>query len=191
MKRIMSSVGLIFFGLTVLPMNVQSAEYKVDTGHTYVTFNVMHLGIAPNYGRFNVTTGVLNFDVAGDQNTIKIEIDAASVDTANRKRDKHLRADDFFDVKQFPKITFVSTAWKKLSDTTYSVTGDLVFHGVKTSKTVTVTKTGEGPDPWGNERIGFTTSFQIDRFLHGVNGSRKTIGQFVNVMISLEAKKTK
>lgn len=191
MKITMRALGLILVGATLLPWAAQSAEYTLDTGHTYVTFNVMHLGIAPNYGRFNVTTGRLKFDAASDQNKISIEIDTASVDTANRKRDKHLRADDFFDVKQFPKITFTSTAWKKLTDTTYEVRGDLAFHGVTATKTVTVTKTGEGPDPWGNQRIGFTTSLKIDRFAHGVDGSRKTIGQFVEVTISLEAKKTK
>ena len=187
----MVRILLLLFTVLSLPTSALSAEYKIDSGHTYTVFQVKHLGIAPNYGRFNVAKGTINFDAAGDTNSIALEIDAASVDTGNRKRDKHLRSDDFFDVKQFPTVTFKSSSWKKLTDTTFEVAGEVDFHGVKKPLTVTITKTGEGLDPWGNYRIGFTTTFKIDRFAHGVNGSKKGIGQFVEVTFTTEAVKQK
>ena len=172
--------------LLCLPMGAQAAEFTVDSGHAYAVFNIMHKKLAPNYGRFNVITGKINYQGPGKANAVRIEIDPASVDTANRKRDKHLRSDDYFNVKQFPNIIFESKEWTLVKDETYEVKGTLDFHGVTLPLTAQVKKTGSGVDRKGNDRIGFTAEFKLDRYAHGMTGG-KTLGQYVNVVLSLEA----
>jgi polyisoprenoid-binding protein YceI len=125
-----------------------------------------------------------------DLKGLTIEIDAASINTGNKKRDDHLKGPDFFNVKQFPKLTFKSTKVEKKGDA-YSVTGDLTIHGVTKSVTVDVKKTGMGKDPWGNERIGFTTNFTIKRSDYGITHMANGLSDEVQLMLSAEAIKGK
>ena len=172
--------------LLAMPLGAQAAEFTVDSGHAYAIFNIMHKNLAPNYGRFNVIKGKVKYEGPGKANAVRIEIDPASVDTANRKRDKHLRSDDYFNVKQFPNLVFESQKWTLIKDETYEVQGTLNFHGVTKPLTAKVTKTGAGVDRKGNDRIGFTAEFKVDRFAHGMDGG-KTLAQYVNVVLSIEA----
>ena len=161
-------------------------DFTVDGKHAYVLFSVDHLGIAPNWGRFNQVSGDLSFSADTAKNTIKLQINMASVDTANKKRDSHIRGPDFFDVKQFPYAEFKSSQWKKVDEHTFEVTGHITVRGVKRPLVVQVKKTGQGKDPWGNFRIGFTTEFEFDRMAHGIAYMPKGLGKTVKMVISLE-----
>src|SRR5438445_11716893 len=82
-------------------------DYKIDGVHSSVSFKVGHLGISWIHGRFNQVSG--EFTVDGNNSSFGLTIKADSVDTGNSKRDGHLKSPDFFNVKQFPLITFKST----------------------------------------------------------------------------------
>ncbi len=162
-------------------------SYQVDSSHAYAMFRVKHLGIGYSYGRFEEPTGSFTIDEAMPENSaIEMQLDASKVDTDVEKRDKHLRSPDFFDVEKHPHITFKSTAFKKVDDTHFEVTGDLTLLGTTQPITVTAVDTGSGKDPWGNYRRGFETVFTIKRSDFGMTFMADGVSDEVEITISVE-----
>ena len=160
MKKILMVLAAFgMFGLS----NAQAEDYKVDPGHAYATFAVNHLGITPNYGRFDKIGGAISWDEADPtKSSFDIKIEAASLSTAVKKRDDHLKGPDFFNVKQHAQLTFKSTKVAKGNGNTYKVTGNFTMLGVSKEITVDVDMTGAGKDPWGNFRRGWHSTFTIN-----------------------------
>lgn len=95
-------------------------------------------------GSFGDFSGAVMFNAQDPaKSTVQMEIKTTSVDTANAKRDDHLRSADFFKVKEYPTMTFKSTAAKKISDDTYEITGNFTLLGQTKPVTATFKKTGE------------------------------------------------
>lgn len=166
--------------------------YKVDPVHSAVIFRIGHFNIGQVYGRFNLTenAGTFTIDTANpENNSFEIVIDADKIDTGNAKRDDHLRGADFFNVKQFPQITFKSTSVKSAGENVYDVTGDLTLHGVTKPITIQVTKLGEGKDPMGGYRAGLAAEFTVKRSDYGMTGMLEGIGDEVTLMIAFEGVK--
>jgi len=160
--------------------------YAIDPGHSAALFSVSHLGISNTHGRFNGIDGTLTWDATDPtKSAISITIKTDTVDTANEKRDQHLRAPDFFNAKQMPTATFVSKTFTKIDDSNFSVTGDLTLVGTTKPVTVKVKKIGEGKDPWGGYRIGFETSFSIKRADFNIKGV-PGVGEDVALTFGLE-----
>ncbi len=163
-------------------------SYEVDASHTGLGFTIDHLGFSNFQGRFNEISGSGTWDNDDPSaNSITLNIKASSVDTANEKRDKHLRSPDFFDSNQFPMITFESSSFKSLGGADYEVTGSLSMHGVTKEITIPLTKVGEGDNPWGQHVIGFDTRFSINRMDYGINYMPDGLGKEVKLHLSLEA----
>jgi polyisoprenoid-binding protein YceI len=135
-----------------------AADYVIDTkgAHAFVQFRVKHLGYSWLYGRFNDFSGEFSYDEQKpEDSSIKVVLDTASIDSNHAERDKHLRGDEFLDVKKYPKAEFVSTGYKKTGDNTGELTGNLTLHGVTKPITIAVEHIGGGKDPWGGSRQGF------------------------------------
>ena len=192
--RIFSSLALAL-GLTAAPLAAatpaMAATYTIDGTHTSVLFKVSHLGIAPYWGRFNKIEGRFDYDPANAAaSRLSVEIDANSIFTAEKKRDDHLKSPDFFSAKQFPKITLQSTAVKPgARPGTYVVTADLTIRGTKKPITFELTKTGEGKDPWGGERVGFEGTFTVNRLDFGVSYMPDGLGRDVTIIFAVEGVK--
>ena len=126
---------------------------------------------------------------------IEFSVDVTSIDTRNRDRDNHLRAGDFFDAENHPKITFKSTKITKKSEGEYDVTGDLTIRGTTRQETFLVTFEGQGKDPYGNIKAGFSGEGSISRSEYGLtwNAALETggvlIGDQVKISIEIEASK--
>lgn len=182
--QIIIAAGLL--GLLAAPGAAQAADsFKVDASHTAVLFRVKHLGFSYTHGRFNKVSGSFSA-AAGAPSDIKIEIDAASLDSNDPKRDKHLRSPDFFNVKQFPKITFQSKTVTAKEKGSFEIKGELFLHGVKKEITVTAKHVGEGKDPWGGYRTGYELSFVIKRSEYGMKFMVGGIGDDVSVTVGVE-----
>src|SRR5947209_14950172 len=114
-KRLLGPVlAFLFVAAVGAAAPARAADtYAVDPMHSSVYFKISHLGLANVFGRFNEFSGnfTLDPDDAG-KCSFEMTIKPESVDTNNPKRDSHLRSPDFFNVKQFPAITFKSTAVK-------------------------------------------------------------------------------
>jgi polyisoprenoid-binding protein YceI len=186
-------VLFLLIGSLALPVAARATTYAVDSEHTSVTFRIRHL-FTQVTGRFDKFDGTIAFDPAKPEAT-KVEgsIDAASINTNQAKRDEHLRSKDFFDVKQYPKITFAShgTASVGADKKSGKLNGALTIHGVTKPVVLDVAFLGEGTDPWGNRRAGFTASTTINRKDFGLNWNEalETGGFLVGdeVQIQIEA----
>lgn len=152
----------IIAGFVVTPP-ATAAEYKIDPAHTFVQFEISHLGFSTLVGRFNRMQGVFNWDRANPEgSSIEITIDTDSVDTNWAERDKHLREEDFLHVEKFPAATFKSTNYTGDADSGV-LEGMLTLHGVTRPVTLEVTAVGEGDDPWGGYRAGFDATTTLRR----------------------------
>jgi polyisoprenoid-binding protein YceI len=124
---------------------------------------------------------------------VKAVIQAASIDTNEPDRDKHLRSDDFFAVNQFPTLTFTSTRVTKRGADSFDVVGDLTIHGVTRPVTLDVSFLGQAKDPWGNERLGFEAETTINRKDFGLNWNAALetggflVGDEVKINLSVQA----
>ena len=173
-------------GFFIPPANAADT-YKLDPDHTSIVFRVMHLGVGYVYGSFAGATGSLKYDENDfANNSIEIQVSAAGLHTAVKKRDNHLRSPDFFHTEKFPKILFKSTSAKKIDNTSFEVTGDLSLLDKTRPITFNVVQTGQGKDPWGNFRRGFETKFSIKRSDFGMGFMLNAASDEVKVTVSLE-----
>jgi polyisoprenoid-binding protein YceI len=136
-------------------------------------------------GSFNDYTG--SAVVADSAATISIEINAASIDTRSADRDGHLQSPDFFDVANFPKISYKSTSVKD-GGAGLVVEGELTIKDVTKPLTIEFEYTGTSKDPFGNDRFGFEGESEINRKDFGLtwNAALETGGILVSENIKLE-----
>ncbi len=175
---------------------MSKAKWVVDSTHSSIDFTVKHMMIAKVKGTFHTFAADIEADPTDLTSAeIRFEVELTSIDTRNADRDNHLRTADFFDVEQYPKMTFKSTSIERDGDDEYEVTGDLTLHGVTRSETFSVTFEGSGKDPWGNEKVGFSGKGSIKRSDYGLtyNAALETggvlIGDEVTFSIEIEAAK--
>jgi polyisoprenoid-binding protein YceI len=151
--------------------STQTTKWTIDPTHAEVGFSVRHMMIATVRGRFGGVTGTVTVDEQNPKNSkVDVTIDAHSIDTRQEMRDNHLRSPDFFDVEQFPNLHFVS---KRIEgdprNGEFRVVGDLTIRGATREVELKATLEGEGRDPWGNERAGFSASGKLNRSEFGLN----------------------
>jgi len=145
-----------------------AGTYNVDASHTNAGFTVKHMMITNVTGKFNDVAGAFEFDEK--TNTLKSingEIVVASINTANEKRDEHLKAEDMFDVAKFQKITFKSTKIEK--DAVY---GDFTMKGVTKNIKLDLETSSVIKDPWGKQRTGFSLNGKIKRSDFGLTWNK-------------------
>jgi polyisoprenoid-binding protein YceI len=160
-------------------------EYAVDAAHTGVNFRIAHLTLSWTYGRFNDCSGSFVIDPDPARCAFSLTIKADSIDTANAKRDEHLRSPDFFNVKQFPTITFSSTAVRAIKDG-YEVTGNLTMHGVTQAITFPLVGGRKAEFPKGVQRTGFSTELVLKRSSFGIDKFTQAVSDDVHIAISFE-----
>jgi polyisoprenoid-binding protein YceI len=137
--------------------------WTIDTAHSSVGFVARHMGLSKVRGQFTEFRG----EVEGDPSDIttakaRFEIDTASVDTGNPDRDGHLKSPDFFDVENYPTMTFVTTSIEADGDD-YKVTGDLTIKDQTHPVELAYEHGGDLQDPFGNRKIGGSLSGTIKR----------------------------
>lgn len=154
---------VVLAGMVLAAPPVWATTYTIDRDHTTVSFKIRHL-FSKVEGTFNEFEGTFEY-VPGQPEQWKAEaiIQAASIDTRVEQRDTHLRSKDFFDVAQYPAIIFTSTGVSEVTEEGAKLEGLLMIHGVEQPVMLDLTVHGEGRDPWGNLRSGFTATTTINR----------------------------
>jgi polyisoprenoid-binding protein YceI len=168
-------------------------KWAVDNAHSNVKFTVTHLLISEVEGHFKSFTGNLQSSKP-DFTDAKIDfsVDIASINTDNEMRDKHLKSDDFFNAEKFPKMTFKSLLFKKISDKKYELTGDLTIRDVTKMVKFDVTYGGTVKDGYGNTKAGFKATATINRFDYNLKWNSVTeaggvvVGSEVKILLNLE-----
>ena len=174
---------------TVTAPHTATGTYAIDPTHSRIGFVARHAMVTKVRGSFNEFEGTGFFDADRPENShLELVIQAASIDTRNADRDGHLRSNDFFDMDEYPEITFRSTSVEQTGDAEYRVTGDLTIKGITKPVSVDFDYTGAALDPFGNQRIGLEGTTTINRKDWGVNwnAALETGGVLVSEKVTLE-----
>lgn len=179
-----------FVGVAAPPASAQ--VYVIDPEHTSVVFSCGHGSLSYTYGMFSKAQGDYVLDKTNPANCrFRFSIDANSLTTNNQERDTHLKSPDFFNTREFPTITFVSTRCAQANHpqggVAYNVTGNLTMHGVTREITVPVQMLGEGVGVSGkDQRTGFFAHTELKRSDFGMGNLLNIVGDAVGATISFE-----
>jgi polyisoprenoid-binding protein YceI len=166
------------------PSAAAAGSYAVDPVHSTVLFRIKHMGTSFSWGRFNEIVGRLNLDDQAP--SLEMQVKTESLDTANAKRDQHLKSPDFFSAKQFPTISFKSTRVARVGDNKYDVDGTMSLHGVDRPVKVQLERTGTGKNQLGAATAGYTTTFTVKRSDFGMKFGLEGVSDDVLLIVSLE-----
>ncbi|HZS15077.1 MAG TPA: YceI family protein [Candidatus Dormibacteraeota bacterium] len=168
-------------------------SWNLDNSHATVEFSVRHLGLASVKGTFHTVTGEVDLDEEDlTRSSGRVEIDVASIDTRDERRDTHLRSADFFDAEQYPTATFESRGVRHLHDNRYEVDGDLTIRGTTRPVTLSAEVSEFITDPWGNRRFGVEVDGEINRSDFGLSwnqvleAGRLVVGEKVRIHAASE-----
>ena len=178
-----------FLAVSVLAAPLAAAPWKLDKSHAHVTFSVEHLGFSVTQGQFRKFDAEVDFDPDNIESaSVTFTIDAESVDTGWKARDKHVKSKDFLDVKNHPEIKFVSTSVRLTGENTADVTGDVTIKDVTREETFKATLRRIAPSPFNPDQTiaGFAIEGEIDRTDYGVSYGAPAIGTIIPIRIDAE-----
>jgi polyisoprenoid-binding protein YceI len=194
--------SLLFIAFAIISLGIVHPAFSADSGapastvwqidpvHSAIVWSISHNnGVGLVYGRFNTFHGTIVADAANPENSsVEVAVDATSLDTAVPARDDDLRSDKYFNVAQFPALSFKSTSVSAVAghDGEYEVSGDLTVLGATKPLTLTIKHTATGKDRKGNGIAGFTGSFSIKRSDFGMVTGIPGIGDEVTIMLAFE-----
>ncbi|MHA6555898.1 YceI family protein [Corynebacterium pyruviciproducens] len=164
-----------------------TGSYTIDPVHSNVGFTVRHAMVTKVHGTFNDFES--SFTVDGDKVEGTATIKTDSIDTANGQRDGHVKSADFFDVENYPEMTFTITGAEVGDGTEGTVTGDLTIKGVTKSVSLNVEVLGVQEDQNGDTRLGFEASTKVNRkdlgidFQAPLNGGGVLVGEKIDIVI--------
>ncbi|WP_297309226.1 YceI family protein [Neptuniibacter sp.] len=151
---------------------IHAADYVIDTkgAHAFIQFRISHLGTSWLLGRFNKFAGEFSYDAAKPEaSSVNVEVDVTSLDSNHAERDKHLRDNDFLNVAKHPTASFKSTQFVPNENGGGVMKGMLTLYGSTKEIAIDVEKVGEGKDPWGGYRAGFSGTVELQPKEFGMN----------------------
>jgi polyisoprenoid-binding protein YceI len=198
MIRLRRLAPVVAFAILALApaARAEKETFSFDKNHTEIGFKVRHF-VSKVGGRFTKFDGTIEIDRANPAaSSVNLKIEAASIETGNPAREKHLNSPDFFDTAKFPEITFKSTKIVAKSKDVYEVTGDLTIKGVTKPVVLTVAANGFAGDGQGGQKAGFDVTGKLNRKDFGVswNGivdGSAVLSDDVDLVINVEANKKK
>ena len=179
-------------GSALITSVANAATYDIDNegAHASINFKIQHLGYSWLTGRFNDFDGSFEYDAAKPaDSSINVTIDTTSIDSNHAERDKHLKGSDFLDVKKYPTATFKSTGFKSTGEGVGNMTGEFTLHGVTKTITIPVERLGEGNDPWGGYRAGFSGATVLKLSDYGIDYNLGPASSTVEIELHVEGKR--
>ncbi len=163
------------------------STWKIDKDHSEIRFKAKHLMITTvtgQFGEYDVTVENAGNDFTSADFSFVAKV--STISTGNSQRDDHLRSDDFFNADQFPNLTFKASGMKKISDSEYTVDGEMTIRDVSKTVTLNVDFAGIAKDPWGNTKAGFTFTTKVNRKDFGLKFH--VVNEAGNLLVSDEIK---
>ena len=162
-------------------------NYRVDPLHTTTTFSVSHLGLSLQRGSFGRTTGTVILDRAAKKGSIDVAIDATSVTSGSPSRETLLRGEDYFNIAQFPSITFRSTNLKFDGDRLVGAEGEVTIRGVTKPVTLSVADFKCAIHPATKKpACGAEVTASVKRSDFGMTKNQPSTGDDVNIAVAIE-----
>lgn len=138
-------------------------SWSLDKQHLEVGFAAKHMMVATVKGRFTDVDAEVHLDEQRPEASfVRANIAAASLTTGAADRDAHLKSADFFDIEQYPALTFASREVRRKGDD-LELLGDLTIKGVTRPITLKGEYTGPIQGPWGGRHVGFSLAGELDR----------------------------
>lgn len=163
--------------------------WNFDPAHSDVEFTVRHAGISKVRGNFEDVSASLVVAEPAENSSVTATVQMASIDTRNADRDGHVKGADFFDVENYPTMTFASTSIVSEGEE-FTLNGDLTIKGETRPVSFKGEFGGVAVDPFGAQRAGFSATATISRKDFGItwNAALETGGVLVSdkVAISLD-----
>jgi polyisoprenoid-binding protein YceI len=185
-RNVLLTAAMLFAALAGLPAVAQAAPlaFVVDPGHTFPVFEVRHLGIATQRGRFNRSSGTVILDSEAGAGSAEIRIEAASVSTGNDDIDRLLRGADYFAAAEHPLITYTGRSVRFDGGKPVLVEGELQFRGV--TRPLALTVSGYGCIRFPQLRCGADLSARFKRSDFGLLAMAGFVGDEVSMLIQAE-----
>ncbi len=193
LKRIAVSA---LIALCASPAYAAAERFTLDSAHTTVAFLIDHVGFAKTLGTFNDVSGSFNYDTDTKQvSDINIVVKTASVDSANKARDKHVRNKDFLNVKKHPEMTFTASSATVDANGSATIDGNLQLLGQSQPLQLTVTLNKAEKYPFGHKSftLGVSARGTVQRSAYGMNYgvANGLVGDTVDLIIEAEANQAK
>ena len=170
-------------------------KWDVDKAHSAVYFDINHT-FATVRGQFEEFSATVRFDPENmSMSSVSFNVSTKSVNTGITQRDNHLRSEEFFEVNNFPSMTFQSTGLKQKEGNQYTLEGKLSIKGITKEVAVPLTYLGKRENPFkpGQMVAGFEARFSIDRLDYQVGTGKflemGVIGNKVDILVALEVLK--
>jgi polyisoprenoid-binding protein YceI len=186
MKKTALIIILSLFGI----YSYSQKDYAFDRSHARLSFSAVHFGISNVEGNFK------NFDVmlkAGKDDftdaEIEVTADISSINTENDMRDNDLKNESWFNAEKFPKLTFKSTAFKKLNDKKYVLEGNITMKGTTKPIKLDVIYNGRVQNPYSKKYMyGFTITGKLNRtdFKVGTSTLANVVGEQIEIKSNVE-----
>lgn len=168
MMRILSGFLLLAVSLAG---RAEPVEWEIDPDHFSIGFEVMHIGYARTLGLFLDAEGRFVYDPEADELTSgRVTVQADSVFTDHRRRDRHVKSDDFLDADAHPEIVFVAKDYAPGENGTGTLTGELTLRGQTHPVELQTTINRRADYPFGHERetLGISARATIQRSQWGM-----------------------
>lgn len=182
----MKKVFLFFVALSISAASFAQTKWSVDPMHSFVTFEVKHMGISfvdGSFKKFEGTVEAAKPDLT-DAN-ISFTVDVNSINTDVEMRNNHLKTDDFFNAAKYPTMTFVSSSFKKLKGNDYELSGKLTIRDVTKDVKFNVVYGGTAKDQQSNTKAGFNATTTINRLDYNIKYDPTGMGVAKDVKITL------
>ena len=179
-------------GPTTIPSYL-AGTWVIDPDHSEIGFAVRHLMVSKVRGRFTKFHGQLVTGADPLHSSVQATVALSSIDTGNADRDAHVQSPDFFDVEQYPELSYRSTGIRQHRDG-FVVDGELSLHGVTKSVPLTLEVNGfQAGTPFGDTRVGFSATTEINRddfgitFNAALEGGGVLLASKIQVTLEIEA----
>lgn len=172
--------------------NLRTIEWEIDRPHSAINFTVRHF-FTPVNGIFEDYEATVLFnpeDLNGSR--IDVTIPVSSVNTRNDRRDGHLQSEDFFNVEQWPNISFTSHTIESRGDNQYVAIGEITIRDVTREFELPFTLLGimDHPMRENTQIAGITANAELLRTDFGVGvgdwAATVVVGDKVNIQLNLE-----
>jgi polyisoprenoid-binding protein YceI len=199
MKKLNSNLVRFWFTTMMLAAgvaNAESADWKIDPEHFSIAFEAEHIGFQKQLGMFLEGSGHFNYDPETRiLNTGRVEIQAGSIFSNNKDRDKHLTGRDFLDSGKNPIIVFEATEFAPDNNSNGSqrgtLTGNLTLVGETHPVVLEVIINKQGKYPFGHrkETLGISARATILRSRWGMDYGvgNNLVGDEVTLRFEFEA----
>ena len=189
---------VIFAGVlaAALPLaaGAQVETYKVDPIHSFPHFGVDHFGVSTIWGRLEKMSGTFTIDRAAKKGSVDLTIETGTVNTGDgergarpRTRDENLKSADFFNVAEFPRMTYKSTNVKFAGDNPSEIEGQLTLLGVTKPVTIKIERWICRDNPMSKRPMcGGDASGSFKRSEFGMKTFVPAIGDEVKLKINFE-----